>query len=205
LALDVSHVRGSKHELRRVRDDLARYQRYLPTLRLKQQQLQVELRRIERELQQLEEREAHLRHGLEAWVALWAEEPVLAPHLKLVALRYGEMSVAGLPLPTLEAVEWSRSPVPLATTPAWFDEALMALEELLALRLERRVIAEQRARLAAELRLTSQRVNLFEKVKIPEAQEGLRVIRIALGDLQAAEVVRAKIAKRKSAEREVST
>jgi V/A-type H+/Na+-transporting ATPase subunit D len=52
------------------------------------------------------------------------------------------------------------------------------------------------------LRLTSQRVNLFEKVKIPEAEEALRIIRIALGDQQAAEVVRAKIAKAKSLERE---
>lgn len=201
----MSRVRASKHELRRVRDDLARYQRYLPTLQLKQQQLQVELRRIDRELAQLEGREARLQHALEAWVGLWAEEPELAPYLRLAELRYGELSVAGVPLPTLEALRWSRSAVPLATTPAWFDEALITLEGVLTLRLERRVVAEQRALLSAELRLTSQRVNLFEKLKIPEAQAALRGIRIALGDLQAAEVVRAKIAKRKSAEREVAT
>jgi len=43
-------------------------------------------------------------------------------------------------------------------------------------------------------------VNLFEKVKIPEAERDIRTIRIALGDQQAAEVVRAKIAKGKTAE-----
>jgi len=200
----MSRVRASKHELRRVRDNLARYQRYLPTLRLKQQQLQVELRRIDQELLALTERDAAVRRDLEAWVALFAEEPALAPYLRVGELRYGETSVAGVALPTLEALTWSRNALPLATTPAWFDEALAALEGLLQLRIERRVVAEQRALLAAELRVTSQRVNLFEKIKIPEAQESLRAIRIALGDLQAAEVVRAKIAKRKSAEREVA-
>ncbi|MFO8151104.1 MAG: V-type ATP synthase subunit D, partial [Trueperaceae bacterium] len=87
-------------------------------------------------------------------------------------------------------------------TPPWVDEAVELLERLTELRWRRQVLAEQRSRLADELRLTSQRVNLFEKVKIPEAQEALRIIRIALGDQQAAEVVRAKIAKAKSLERE---
>jgi V/A-type H+/Na+-transporting ATPase subunit D len=107
-------------------------------------------------------------------------------------------------IPTLEGVRWRRLAPPLDTTPSWIDEALVTLERLTTLRLQRRVLAEQRSLVAAELRLTSQRVNLFEKIKIPEAQEALRVIRIALGDLQAAEVVRAKIAKAKAMEREQS-
>jgi V/A-type H+-transporting ATPase subunit D len=60
------------------------------------------------------------------------------------------------------------------------------------------VLEERERRLAAELRTTTQRVNLFEKVKIPEARQALRKIRIALGDLQAAEVVRGKMAKARS-------
>ena len=48
-----------------------------------------------------------------------------------------------------------------------------------------------------ELRATSQRVNLFEKVKIPEARENIRVIGVYLGDQQTAAVVRGKISKKK--------
>ena len=47
---------------------------------------------------------------------------------------------------------------------------------------------------------TTQRVNLFEKVKIPEAKEAIRIIRIKLGDEMTAAVGRAKIAKNKLAE-----
>ncbi|MCD4823228.1 MAG: hypothetical protein K8S55_01360 [Phycisphaerae bacterium] len=42
-----------------------------------------------------------------------------------------------------------------------------------------------------------QRVNLFEKVKIPESLEAIRRIRIHLGDEMTAAVGRAKIAKGK--------
>ena len=200
----MSRVRASKHELKRQRDALARFQRYLPTLRLKQQQLQVELRRVEALVHATSEEEAGVRRELETWIDVWSEPMPLSAYLTLEEVRRGEASVAGVSIPTFEGLSWQRLAPPLDTTPPWIDEALVALEQLMTLRLQRRVLAEQRTLLAAELRLTSQRVNLFEKVKIPEAQEALRVIRIALGDLQAAEVVRAKIAKAKALEREQS-
>jgi V/A-type H+/Na+-transporting ATPase subunit D len=198
----MKRVRASKHELKRQRDALARYRRYLPTLRLKQQQLQVELRRIELAVQAASEAEASMRRELDGWIELWSEPQGLDGYLTLLELTFGETSVAGVALPTLEGLSWRRRAPSPAGTPPWVDDAVLALEHLTELRLQRRTLAEQRSRLADELRLTSQRVNLFEKVKIPEAEEALRIIRIALGDLQAAEVVRAKIAKAKSVQRE---
>ena len=200
----MSRIKASKHELKRQRDALARYQRYLPTLRLKQQQLQVEVRRVEALVLEVGEAETKARRELEAWIDLWSEPFPFGALLGLEEVLRGETSVAGVSIPTLEQVRWRRVAPALDATPAWVDEALVVLESLMTLRLQRRVLTEQRNVLAAELRLTSQRVNLFEKIKIPEAQEALRVIRIALGDLQAAEVVRAKIAKAKALERERS-
>ena len=51
--------------------------------------------------------------------------------------------------------------------------------------------------LTQELTTTSQRVNLFEKVKIPECRENIRIIRIHLGDEQTAAVARGKLAKKR--------
>ena len=62
---------------------------------------------------------------------------------------------------------------------------------------ELEVIVEQHRLLNQELRKIVQRVNLFEKVKIPEIQEAIRVIRIHLGDEMTSAVGRAKIAKSK--------
>jgi V/A-type H+-transporting ATPase subunit D len=56
--------------------------------------------------------------------------------------------------------------------------------------------------LRRELRITTQRVNLFEKVKIPEAEEAIRLIKIYIGDQMSNAVGRSKIAKRKIEELE---
>ena len=62
------------------------------------------------------------------------------------------------------------------------------------------VLEEQYRLLNVELLSTTQRVNLFEKVKIPECMENIRKIQIYLGDATTAAVVRSKIAKRKMQE-----
>ena len=74
------------------------------------------------------------------------------------------------------------------------------IEQVLRLRIENEILAEQHRLLAEELRITSQRVNLFEKVKIPECEGNIRVIRIFLGDAQTADVARSKLAKSKAPE-----
>ena len=86
-------------------------------------------------------------------------------------------------------------------TPAWVDAGIEMLRQLIRLRVERQIIEEQHRLLSDELRTTSQRVNLFEKVKIPECRENIRVIRIFMGDQQTAAVARSKIAKGKSGEK----
>ena len=60
-----------------------------------------------------------------------------------------------------------------------------------------RIIEKQIEILAQELRTTTQRVNLFEKVKIPDCIENIRVIRIYLGDRMANAVGISKVAKKK--------
>jgi V/A-type H+-transporting ATPase subunit D len=55
---------------------------------------------------------------------------------------------------------------------------------------------EQQRRLERELRTTSQRVNLFEKIKIPESKRSIKKIQVCLGDEQTAAVVRGKISNR---------
>jgi V/A-type H+-transporting ATPase subunit D len=55
------------------------------------------------------------------------------------------------------------------------------------------------ARLEAALTRTVQRVHLFEKVLVPEAQAELRRILVFLGDAERAALVRAKLAKARHA------
>ena len=197
----MSKIKHTKNELKAQRDALKRFERYLPTLQLKKQQLQVEVRQLETRVEAQRAEEEELRAQLQAWVRLFAEPFPWGEHLAVKSVREGQGNIAGVAIPTLEGIEFARALPDLYATPVWVDDGLRALERLLRLRIQRRVLEEQRRRLAAELRTTNQRVNLFEKVKIPEASENIRVIRIFLGDQMTAGVARSKIAKGKSVEK----
>ncbi len=200
----MARIKHTKNELKAQRDALARYQRYLPTLQLKKQQLQLEVRNVESRLEQHRAATEELRRQLESWVRLLAEPVDLDSYLRLTQVRVGTSNIAGVTIPVLESVEFEREVPDLFQTPAWVDDALNVLEELMRRRVQELVLEQQLSALRAELRTTSQRVNLFEKVKIPETRENIRVIRIFLGDQMTAEIARAKIAKGKSAERVTS-
>lgn len=197
----MAKIKHTKNELKAQRDALKRYQRYLPTLMLKKQQLQMEVRGVEARIEEHRQRETALADRLAPWVRLFSEPYDVASLVRLREVRTSTGNIAGVAIPLLEAVEFDRSLPDLFETPPWVDDGRAVLEEMIRLRIERRVLEEQLRALRDELRTTTQRVNLFEKVKIPETKEHIRVIRIFLGDQMTAAVSRAKIAKGKSSEK----
>lgn len=200
----MAKIKNTKNELKAQRDALKRYQRYLPTLLLKKQQLQGELRQVEQRLEASLQTERELLEGSARWVELFADDADLSPYLAVERILTDEANVAGVSVPVLREVVWRHSPPDLLATPLWWDDALDLLERLVTVRLERRVLEEQQRRLDDELRTTNQRVNLFERVKIPASKDAIRRIRIFLGDVQTLDVARGKIAKRKALERETA-
>jgi V/A-type H+-transporting ATPase subunit D len=74
--------------------------------------------------------------------------------------------------------------------------AVEKVKQVMLLDLEAEIMEKQRSLLDHELRVTTQRVNLFEKIKIPETRANIKRIQIYLGDQQTAAVVRGKISKR---------
>lgn len=194
----MAKVKLTKTELKAQKDALARYQRFLPMLQLKKSQLQAELGGMRAREDELARREAELLDGAKPWIGLLADGSVpLAAELSGVRTHAG--NIAGVEIPVYDGVDVRRVETDPWATPAWVDDAADAAEALMAVRAEREVAAEQVRRIAEELRTTSQRVNLFEKVKIPECRENIRVINVAIGDEQTSAVARGKIAKARGA------
>ena len=110
-------------------------------------------------------------------------------------------NVAGVSIPIYKDATFPEPDYSLFATPAWVDSAVADLKEINRRSAERDVIDQQLQLLNRELTKIIPRVNLFEKVKIPEGKEIIRVIRIKLGDEMTAAVGRGKIAKAKIAER----
>ena len=198
-------VKLTKTELKAQTDALKRFQRFLPLLLLKKQQLQGEIAGISAKADESAEKERAVRRELDNWVGLVAtDEQLLAGLVKVKDVRTGTANIAGVAIPTFEAVETDVKPIDPWTTPAWIDSAVDATTKVLTLQCERAIFEEQRRLVQEELQKTSQRVNLFEKVKIPACKEAIRVIKIAFGDEQTAAVTRGKIAKSRVPESEVA-
>ena len=192
----MAKIKLTKTELKAQTDALKRFQRFLPMLQLKKQQLQGEIAGIVAKAEAVSAKEQAVRKSLDAWVGLFATgEELLGGLVTVKEVKTSSANIAGVEIPVFDGIETEVKPVDLWATPAWVDDAVAALTDVLALQCERAVLQRQRELVAEELRTTSQRVNLFEKVKIPDCRENIRVIKIAIGDEQTAAVTRGKIAK----------
>lgn len=199
----MSAVKLTKNDLKRQKDQLRQFERYLPTLQLKKQQLQTVIRSSVAELEEIERRFFAMIDGLDNWVAVFAENTFLEEEKKIEWLIVPDKvvcvreNIAGVSVPVFRELTFRDIVYDVADYPLWADEALVRLREISACDALLKTLRKKVELLNEELRLTSQRVNLFEKVKIPEARENIRKIEIYLGDQQTSAVVRGKIAKKK--------
>ncbi len=199
----MAKIKLTKNELKVQKDALKMYQRYLPTLTLKKQQLQAEIRTIEAKAKSVRQQKVKLEEQFLSWIAVFSEEEVFPEGIITVKnIRKGFGNIAGVAIPTYEGADFSRGDYDLYETPLWVDIAASHMEKAMELDLEAEVLDEQVRLLEKELRTTAQRVNLFEKVKIPETQENIKKISIYMADQQVNAVVRSKISKKKIAQRD---
>ena len=197
-------IRLTRPELKRQRDAMERFERYLPMLKLKQQQLQITLGQLEVKIRQVSS------DYQQAFAKFSRYQDVLGDiagvNVRQLAkpseVKTSQTNVAGVTLPVFEEVSFPQARYSLFATPSWVDRAIADLRELNKRQAQLDILRRQHNLLQRELTKIIQRVNLFEKVKIPEAREAIRIITIRLGDEMTAAVCRAKIAKAKLVEAE---
>ncbi len=135
---------------------------------------------------------------IEEWIEVFGDDFDISPYIVISEVQRERGNIAGVDIPVFKGLSFEDNPWDVLRTPLWIDKAIENMKKLVAYTAELKVLEKQRELLAHELRITTQRVNLFEKVKIPETKEHIRRIKIYLGDEQTASVVRGKIAKNKT-------
>ncbi|MDC7227161.1 MAG: V-type ATP synthase subunit D [Spirochaetales bacterium] len=193
----MAKVKLTKNEQKKQKDALKRFTRYLPTLQLKKQQLQMVIRQVESEIEAKRDEIAKYDSSLSDWIRVFGEETGIGEKIRIKEIEKDTGNIAGVDIPVFKKLDFEPIEYDLFTMPLWVDRGIVTMKELAALNAEIEVLLEQKQLLDDELRTTNQRVNLFEKVKIPETKEIIRKIGIYLGDQQTAAVVRGKIAKGK--------
>ena len=193
-------VKLTKTALKQERDSLKQFQRFLPTLQLKKQQLQLEMRTCLERIEKNREFERATKDALRSWTVLFGDSAALGRierNLSVKEVVTGEQNIAGVDVPVFKEVVFESVPFDLFADDPWLDDAVESVKKIVSIQEEREIIRRQYGLIADELRVTTQRVNLFEKVKIPECKENIRAIQIYLGDMDTAAVARSKIAKKK--------
>ena len=196
----MAKVSLSKSSLSQQSQQLKSYQQFLPSLDMKRKQLMGERARAQTEQRELvAELEAVRQRVAETLPMLAIEEIDLSQLVRVEQVELGRENRMGTWLPTLAELKIAVRPYGYLSKPHWIEPLVDKLREALRLRIEL-LLAEQRlALLDQAVRTVTQRVNLFDKVLIPQTRANIKRIRIALSDAERAAVVRSKIAKKKRA------
>jgi V/A-type H+-transporting ATPase subunit D len=169
----------------------------LPTLKAKEAALRLTIKKEKQRLEDLRSAFAEKRDRLGESQRLFGEFP--PESLSVDSVEYGADNVAGISIPVLGEIRFVESTDSALLDPAWLPWGWQTARELLRSRVDIDV-AERRVELLEHARKkTTQKVNLYEKVQIPEFSEAVLKIKRYLEDVENLEKAAQKITKAKQA------
>ena len=129
-------IKLTKNEQKLQKDRLKQYQRYLPTLQLKKQQLQAVITKTKADLEQKEVERAQMIGDLDDWVAVFAENEIFAESKKLDHLVQPDTvickneNIAGVTVPAFQELTFKDIAYDVDDYPLWVDTAIIKLREI---------------------------------------------------------------------------
>ncbi len=194
----MAKVALNKSALNQEKRSLKTFNRYLPALELKRQQLMLERKKAEEALKESQEHLNDVEHLVRTQLPMLARDDVQVENLvKVTAVRLTTENIVGTRVPLVKHIDISLTPYSDLAKPHWVDYLVELLQQMVRLRIELQVRQLRYQELDKATRTTSQRVNLFSKVLIPQTRKNIQKIQIYMSDQDRAGVVNAKLSKGK--------
>jgi V/A-type H+-transporting ATPase subunit D len=152
----------------------------LPTLQAKESALRLEVKKAKQDVAAIEKDIEKNYESLRATHPLWCEFPKDLVSIKDVRIKIRK--IAGVKTPLLEQVVFSVKPYSLFAAPSWLPEGIRLLEQQTELAVKREVALRRMEVLEYARKKTTQKVNLYEKVQIPEYRDAILRIKRFLED-----------------------
>jgi len=179
---------------------LKRYRQFLPSLDLKRKQLLQERAKAQARLSDTQKQLELCLDWVETELPMLADSRIEVESLvKIRRIKTTEKNSVGIRLPVLETVEFEPVQYSYFCKPHWVDGFIHKMQQALRLNIQLSIERQRLDILQHALRKVTQRVNLFDKVLIPQTLDNIRKIRIYLSDNERAAVIRSKITKQKRA------
>jgi len=191
----------NKTEIQRLDKQLAIRQKALPTLKSKETALRVEVKRISEELKLLEKDLNERLESHKKYAALWVEIPDI---IELEKADISLKNIAGVKIPILKEAHFREENILYANQSPWVPEGLQLLKKLIKLMIEIDLKQRQFDILNYARKKTTQKVNLYEKVQIPEFSTAILKIKRYLEDAETISKASQKIIKQRNVEKEAA-
>ena len=194
----MAKVALNKSALNKEKRSLKTFNRYLPALELKRQQLMMERKKAEEALAESREHLAEVEELVKRQLPMLARADVPVENLvRVTDVKLTEENIVGTSVPLVENIEIALTPYSDLAKPHWVDFLVELLKQMVRLRIELQVRELRHKELDKATRTTSQRVNLFSKVLIPQTKKNIQKIQIYMSDQDRASVMNAKLSKGK--------
>jgi V/A-type H+-transporting ATPase subunit D len=169
----------------------------LPTLKNKEAALRVEVKKLKYAADAcaatLEQRIADYRPMFRLWDEFGADL------VRVQTVNMNRRKIAGVQIPVLDEVVFEMAAFSLFNAPHWWPDGVKALQTLAQLGIERQIHLRGMALLDRARKKTTQKVNLYEKVQIPEYEAAIRKIKRFMEDEENLSKAAQKIVKNKQA------
>lgn len=188
----------NKASLTKLNRQLKSYRDFLPSLDLKRRQLLGEQAKAKQALVNIKQQLAALESLIANDLLMLSNQEVdLTDIVKVVGVDLVEENVMGTRLPKLNKLDIQVRDYALLGRPHWVDRLVEYLKTAVEMRLQLQVAKQRQELLDKAARTITQRVNLFDKVLIPQTKADIKKIQIYLSDAERATVVNSKLSKRK--------
>ena len=187
----------NKIAIQYLRKQLRARQIALPTLKSKESVLRVAVQKQKEVLAELQEHHDVQVTQLQSDIRLWGEFPYGVFLIKRIITQ--PVKIAGITVPELKEIIWDIREFSKFNKPVWVTSGILLLKDLSTDVARMDVLRKAVEILERARRKTTQKVNLYEKVQIPEYSAAILKIKRYLEDVENLEKAAQKITKQRMA------
>ena len=191
----------NKTALQNLRRQLSIREKALPTLKSKEAALRLEVRKITAEIELLKEEYQALVKQNQNYNGFWTEFPEI---VKIINVNSEQKNIAGVKVSILTGIDFDIENVSMFNMPSWIRLAINMFELLMTLQIKIEMTEARLNALAYARKKTTQKVNLYEKVQIPEYKTAIIKIKRYMEDEENLSKSSQKIVKERNRAKEAS-
>ncbi|MEM7551601.1 MAG: V-type ATP synthase subunit D [Bacteroidota bacterium] len=191
----------NKTTIQSFKKQLSIREKALPILKNKETALRQEVKSLAKAIEKLEEERTEIDKDLEQFKPFWKEFPNV---LSLGGLNTFQKKIIGVKVREVDTIKFKIADISWWNLSPWIPLGIKMLKKKIALDLQIEIRKEQLEKLQSARKKTTQKVNLYEKVQIPEYSSAILKIKRFLEDKENISKAGQKIMKRKQELKEVA-